>query len=232
MTTDIFNLVKITGEDSKKFLQTQITADINELDNLENLNSKILSAYCNQKGRVIAVFYLLKSDDGNYHILTLGNTADCFIKKIKKYAIFSKINFEVLNIEQHLEIFNKYEISNQLSYFIEHKIPLINVDKTEEFLPDNLNLIGLGAVNFKKGCFLGQEIIARVFYKGKTKKKLYKVFSKNNLTNSCTTQLVADNQEVAGHLIIAYNHSALAVIEDRFMDQKLFITDSEISIEA
>jgi folate-binding protein YgfZ len=57
---------------------------------------------------------------------------------------------------------------------IEAKIPAIYPETADAFLPHHLNLIELGAVNFKKGCYLGQEIIARMHYKGKIKKGLYR----------------------------------------------------------
>lgn len=49
---------------------------------------------------------------------------------------------------------------------------LLNSRLSEEYLPHQLNLDLLGAVNFKKGCYTGQEIIARMEYRGKTKKRL------------------------------------------------------------
>jgi len=42
----------------------------------------------------------------------------------------------------------------------------------------NLDLIG--AVNFKKGCYPGQEIVARVHYLGKIKQRMYVVETSNN----------------------------------------------------
>jgi len=44
---------------------------------------------------------------------------------------------------------------------------------TPFFLPHEINLIQLNAVSFTKGCYTGQEIIARMEYKGKLKKHLY-----------------------------------------------------------
>lgn len=42
----------------------------------------------------------------------------------------------------------------------------------EQFLPHNLNLHLTGAVNFEKGCYTGQEVIARMHYRGKLKSEL------------------------------------------------------------
>lgn len=44
---------------------------------------------------------------------------------------------------------------------------------SEHYLPQEFNLQELGGVSFKKGCYTGQEVIARVHYKGKLKKQLF-----------------------------------------------------------
>lgn len=56
---------------------------------------------------------------------------------------------------------------------IENKIPAIYPETRGSFLPHHLNLVELNAISFTKGCYLGQEIIARMHYKGKIKKRLY-----------------------------------------------------------
>lgn len=55
---------------------------------------------------------------------------------------------------------------------IRAKIPEIEVQTIEKFLPHTLNLPALGAIDFKKGCFCGQEIIARMEYRQTPKKLL------------------------------------------------------------
>ena len=45
---------------------------------------------------------------------------------------------------------------------------------TEEYLPQMFNYQALGAIDFEKGCYLGQEIIARLHYRGELKKRLYR----------------------------------------------------------
>ena len=44
---------------------------------------------------------------------------------------------------------------------------------SELFLPHNLNYQHIGAVNFNKGCYTGQEVVARMQYKGKLKSQMY-----------------------------------------------------------
>lgn len=53
-------------------------------------------------------------------------------------------------------------------------IPIIYPETTGQFLPHELNLPLLGAISFDKGCYTGQEIIARMEYRGKLKTHLYR----------------------------------------------------------
>lgn len=49
---------------------------------------------------------------------------------------------------------------------------IAEVNKPEKFLPQELNFDQIGAVSFKKGCYTGQEVIARLHYRGSLKKHL------------------------------------------------------------
>ncbi len=57
---------------------------------------------------------------------------------------------------------------------IEAGIPTIYPETEDLFLPHHANLPQLLGVSFDKGCYLGQEIIARMHYKGKIKRHLYR----------------------------------------------------------
>ena len=75
-------------------------------------------------------------------------------------------------------------------------IPYIYPQTLEHFVAQMLDLDKLDAINFKKGCYPGQEVIARLHYRGKLKKALYHVsaavshppgtllYDKNDLTQS------------------------------------------------
>lgn len=52
-------------------------------------------------------------------------------------------------------------------------IPSLAPETVEAFIPQMLNLDVLNAINFKKGCYPGQEIIARMKYLGKLKQRMY-----------------------------------------------------------
>jgi folate-binding protein YgfZ len=56
---------------------------------------------------------------------------------------------------------------------IESKIPNIFTETQDKFIPQSLNLDLIDAISFKKGCYTGQEIVARTHYLGKPKRRMY-----------------------------------------------------------
>jgi len=51
----------------------------------------------------------------------------------------------------------------------------VRPETAEEFIPQMLNLQHTGAINFRKGCYTGQEIVARMQYLGKLKRRMYAI---------------------------------------------------------
>ncbi|MGZ4970807.1 MAG: CAF17-like 4Fe-4S cluster assembly/insertion protein YgfZ [Methylobacter sp.] len=52
-------------------------------------------------------------------------------------------------------------------------IPWLTLETSEEFIPQMLNLDKLGGISFNKGCYTGQEIVARTHYLGKAKREMF-----------------------------------------------------------
>jgi len=91
----------------------------------------------------------------------------------------------------------------------------------DEFLPQMLNLDALDGVSFTKGCYVGQEIVARTHYLGRLKRRLYRLHVDTNEAPATGASLyetgIAQSAEAAGQLINAGRHpdggfAALAVI--------------------
>ncbi|MEJ2406356.1 MAG: folate-binding protein YgfZ [Candidatus Thiodiazotropha sp.] len=59
-------------------------------------------------------------------------------------------------------------------------IPTVQPDTIEAFVPQMLNLQLIKGVNFKKGCYTGQEVVARMQYLGKLKRRMYLLHSDND----------------------------------------------------
>ena len=57
---------------------------------------------------------------------------------------------------------------------IHHGIPLITQPTQDQLVPQMANLELIGGVSFKKGCYPGQEIVARTQYLGKVKRRMFR----------------------------------------------------------
>jgi folate-binding protein YgfZ len=86
-------------------------------------------------------------------------------------------------------------------------IPAIYAETSGTFLPHDINLPELNAVNFNKGCYTGQEIIARMHYRGNPKTHLYRGRSNEPIAPGT---LIYDQEKPAGTIIDSsqnvYNH--------------------------
>jgi hypothetical protein len=61
-------------------------------------------------------------------------------------------------------------------------IPQVYAATSEEFVAQMLNLDALGGVSFQKGCYTGQEVIARAHYRGRVKRRLQRFMSREPAT--------------------------------------------------
>ncbi|MNR25142.1 tRNA-modifying protein YgfZ [compost metagenome] len=76
----------------------------------------------------------------------------------------------------------------------------------ELFIPQMLNLQAIGGVSFKKGCYTGQEIVARMQYLGKLKRRLYRVQLDASKLPEPGTQLFSPSHNSAiGEVVMAAN---------------------------
>ncbi|MCG5535671.1 YgfZ/GcvT domain-containing protein [Ectothiorhodospira mobilis] len=54
-------------------------------------------------------------------------------------------------------------------------VPQIHAENAEAFVPQMTNLQLLGGVSFNKGCYQGQEVVARMHYLGRLKRRMYRL---------------------------------------------------------
>lgn len=81
--------------------------------------------------------------------------------------------------------------------------PLVTQATSEHYVPQMINLDKLGGVSFKKGCYPGQEIVARTHYLGKIKRHLYRVASEQPLAAGAEVRSSVLNGQVCGSLVSA-----------------------------
>ncbi len=82
--------------------------------------------------------------------------------------------------------------------------PWVTAATSEEFIPQMLNLDKLGGISFNKGCYTGQEIVARTHYLGKIKRELYLAqcdVTKAPGANTAIINLGNEGQEVVGAVL-------------------------------
>ena len=76
---------------------------------------------------------------------------------------------------EHVDIKKFYQANSEDWRYLDiiSGIPWVTSAASEEFIPQMLNLDKLGGISFNKGCYTGQEIVARTHYLGKVKRELF-----------------------------------------------------------
>lgn len=100
---------------------------------------------------------------------------------------------------------------------IDAGIPRINQACQNRFIPQMLNLERLGGLSFTKGCYPGQEIVARVQYRGMVKSGLFKGFLVNPINHDLNIAdgdaLFNDAGEECGAVIMSViDHEGLSLL--------------------
>jgi len=251
---DSMRLLKVQGVDAKKFLQGQLTCDLETISG--NYNS--MGAHCNPQGRVIFLFRLFYYQDAYYFFLP-RTMVEIALTALQKYAVFFKVQMEIASLplcgwlgQQPSQAFAfavpgivpRYLLMtthpraetlattfNLWKYLdITAGLPQIYPATSEKFLPHDLNLQDIDGISFSKGCYTGQEIIARMQHRGTIKNRLFRAtITADVLPVPGSLIYYRDQQElVAGGTIIesceeSDNHyQALVATSERHKQTHLF----------
>lgn len=193
-----YSAIKVDGPDGEKFLQGQLTCDVTKVTEQPSFG-----AHCNRQGRVLSLFRVFQQNNA-FYLLMPAEMIDTAMHALQKYAMFSKVTL-------------KEEIPTQLPFSFSEQphhddvlngIPRLYPATVGEFLPHYLNLVPLKAVSFKKGCYTGQEIIARMQHRGNIKQHLYplkldtavtpgeKIKIDNKVIGTCVDYTIVDGQYI------------------------------------
>ncbi len=257
VSLDNRDLVLVSGKDSVKFLQGQLTCDLSSL----NSPDSCLGCVCNNKGRVIASFTVWHLNDDYFFEMEKG-LGDILINHLEKYSVFYKVEITKASDRYLRKGFYGPEIQHSLTKIIngwpsedrqviqlnEHYIRL--VDKTQQrfelwldnrnqnkdfhllldemtetntqdwtlldqqlglyymkpedsslYTPEELNYDLLGHISFTKGCYTGQEIVARMHYRGKSKKRLKRIQIHSNEAPDKLMTLCSENKKAVGQIL-------------------------------
>ncbi|MDX7986541.1 tRNA-modifying protein YgfZ [Xenorhabdus sp. 12] len=231
ISLDDWGLVTATGADAQKYLQGQITADLDSL----NENQHVLTAHCDAKGKMWSNLRLFRRGEG-FAYIERRSLLDAQLTELKKYAVFSKVAFakdeestllgvagagsrEALAtcfptlpdaespVIQHqnttllyfslpaerfllvtdeatagqlaatlVETYQAQLNDSQqwLALEIEAGFPVIDSATSAQLIPQATNLQAIEhSISFKKGCYTGQEMVARAKYRGANKRAMY-----------------------------------------------------------
>ena len=157
--------VLVSGADAFDFLQAQLTNDLRRLDD----EQRLLSAWCNPKVRVICLMTVSRWDSGLSLILP-AELAEPVVARLTMFRFRSRVEFEIRPAAA-ADVGTDTDVDEWLHDNLRAGRPEIWQAQSEAFTPHMLNLDLLGAVSFDKGCFPGQEIVARTFYRGATKRR-------------------------------------------------------------
>ena len=187
-------LLKITGGEVQGFLQGQFSNDIDALE--EGVIQ--LNAYCQHQGKIMALIWVMKRDDEYYLSFPKDLSAE-IVKKLTMFKMMSDVTIKditnellqfgvidevvdgvfVLNTNQSIVLmdsdygFELSDISVWEQSCIANEVPEVELATVEKFVPQLLNLdIDEVGVNFSKGCYPGQEVVARLHYLGKSKRRM------------------------------------------------------------
>lgn len=199
MSEFTYSTIALAGADAFEFLQAQLTVDLSKLSH-DSGEDQLRSAWCNPKGRVICMPTISNADDG-YEMSLPSDLADPVIQRMTMFRFRSKVEFEL----QPGSKIHKESAVDQLRA----GIPEIELAQSEKFTPHMLNLDLLGIVSLDKGCYPGQEIVARTHYRGASKRRCLRFESGEP---AAPGDKISDGDRELGEVVNAIGNELLAVL--------------------
>lgn len=215
-----FTAFSLNGVDAQKFLQGQVTIHVERLA----LNESRYTAICDLKGRIHFGLWIKKLNTESFELVTTHDQAEEFAKHIKKFGAFSKMKLEEIGSVFPTIHGIQTEFSSNETDVYDWQIEAIKsgqawISKTTEhlFQPQELRLHQRDGVHFDKGCYLGQEIVARLWFKAKPKHWLHLIHAKGDLP-APATQLNKD-VEVVNSVNINDGYLALVIAKPTALEE-------------
>ncbi|MBT8131159.1 MAG: hypothetical protein KJO35_02730, partial [Gammaproteobacteria bacterium] len=194
-----YGFISATGAEAGDFLQSQLSADILALEK----GKAVLTAWHNPKGRVLSCLNVVARDDEYWLALPRAMTDD-ICAGLQRFIFRSKVRLQVVTeaamagrvqdgerqswfgpateLQQQIEGFHaagERELSDTEWELAEIRagIPAVAPPCSGLFTGQMLNLDLIGGISFSKGCYPGQEIIARTHHLGRAKRRMHRYVS-------------------------------------------------------
>lgn len=144
----------LCGSRIRNFLQAYTTSDWSKTQ-----PHRQWGAFLNTQGRVIATCaFELRSEERVLCLLPANNVAN-LIQHLEPYLVFARV--QIMLSDESLTF----------EWSIEQPTPWVTFDHSGFYTVHDLSLDVIGYVSFAKGCYLGQEIVARVHARSLSHKK-------------------------------------------------------------
>lgn len=172
--------LKLTGADAQAYLHSQTTNDVNKLEDGEFQFNTLLDSV----GKIVSSFILCRENQKSYHILLNQSYLEATSERIEKFHISEEFDVEKLNIYSYLKTHDSEGPGYKGQYIFEDDTILLSHDKLavapqldlyhalcgiQVFDRDNIagELINNTcfdelAVDYQKGCYPGQETVAKI----------------------------------------------------------------------
>jgi len=249
-------LLMLSGSENETFLQAQLSNDISMLDN----SSIQLNAYCQHQGKILALFWVIRIGDDFLLSFPL-DLLNSIKARLQMFVLMSDVKITDVT-DQYLQIGligesqkDSLTINGQLSLIltnpknlskfdltskdqwdkacIDSFLPEVSIASTETFIPQMLNLdINEVGVNFSKGCFPGQEVVARLHYLGKAKRRLFAFKSDSPLSIGDTLYCAESKSAKASGSVVSQvkfgvEFYCLATLEVENKDNKITVNNDQ-----
>jgi tRNA-modifying protein YgfZ len=205
---DDLGVLRFRGADVRKFLQGQLSNDVDRL----SPDTLLRAALHNPPGRTLALMGLLSGHDGEVLALLPRDLISSISTLLKRYVLRSKVtidddsaSFRILGLaasevsaaraqpgqlcryglqqeDQRWLLLQPESGSPDLDFGMPRDtwraldiaagLPYLPSLLSGEFVAQMLNLDCIDAISFDKGCYTGQEVIARAHYRGRVKRRM------------------------------------------------------------
>lgn len=182
-----FALLDVNGVDAASFLHSQLACEVRELAH----GQWRFACYCEADGRVQALIVLARLSDSQFHLLLPADLADAVRTRLLRYRLRARCNIELHSVSlisgrgQYVIAGPAFEACWQAAEadtattepeLWNRQLALgqawVCAATSGKFLPQMLGYAEIGAFSLRKGCFPGQEIVARTHYLGRSKRRL------------------------------------------------------------
>ena len=149
--------IKVTGSDARSFLNRILTNDILHLKTGE----RNYNCLCSNKGKILADLYC-EAEEKGFLLFFDASLTHKILDCIQKYIIADDVEVR----EEGADSTTEPSPAERIEQFI----PKYGIDFDENNIPQEAGLHH--ALNFEKGCYVGQETIARLHFRGHVNKFL------------------------------------------------------------